>query len=66
MHTYNWQKSSYSNEGANCVNVATAPDGTLRLRESDEPDVMLAATRGGLGALLASIKANGGAWAQPG
>ncbi|MCX4794639.1 DUF397 domain-containing protein [Streptomyces sp. NBC_01242] len=53
-----WQKSSFSAEAANCVNVATAPDGSLRLRESDEPDVILAATRVGLSALLASIKAN--------
>lgn len=59
MHAYNWQKSSYSNEGANCVNVAAAPDGTLRLRESDDPDVILATTRSGLSALLESIKAGG-------
>lgn len=51
-----WQKSSFSGEAANCVNVAAAPDGTLRLRESDDPDVILAATRAGLSALLASIK----------
>ncbi|MFD5190624.1 DUF397 domain-containing protein [Streptomyces sp. NPDC058357] len=57
MQSYNWQKSSYSNEGANCVNVAAAPDGTLRLRESDEPDVVLTATRTGLSGLLAMIKA---------
>ncbi|WP_406384252.1 DUF397 domain-containing protein [Streptomyces sp. NBC_01618] len=55
-HAYNWQKSSYSNEGANCVNIAAAPDGTLRMRKSDDPDVILAATRGGLSALVASIK----------
>ncbi|MFJ2294350.1 DUF397 domain-containing protein [Streptomyces sp. NPDC087894] len=54
-----WQKSSFSGEAANCVNVAAAPDGTFRLRESDEPDVILAATRVGLSALLASIKAGG-------
>ncbi|MFB7557830.1 DUF397 domain-containing protein [Streptomyces brevispora] len=54
-----WQKSSFSGEAANCVNVAAAPDGTLRLRESDDPDVILAATRAGMSALVASIKANG-------
>ena len=53
-----WQKSSFSAEAANCVNIAAAPDGTLRLRESDEPDTILAATRTGLSALLASIKAD--------
>ncbi|MEV0494557.1 DUF397 domain-containing protein [Streptomyces atratus] len=56
MSEYNWQKSSYSTEGANCVNVAGAPDGTFRLRESDEPDVMLVTSGVGLSALLTSIK----------
>jgi hypothetical protein len=56
MTSYAWQKSSYSNEGVNCVNVAAAPNGTVRLRESDEPDVVLTATRTGLSALIASIK----------
>ncbi|MEV6164493.1 DUF397 domain-containing protein [Streptomyces sp. NPDC052052] len=60
-----WQKSSYSNEGANCVNMAAAPDGTFRLRESDDPDVILAATRAGLSALLASIKEGRSARAYP-
>lgn len=59
MSTYAWQKSSYSTEGANCVNVAAASDGTLRMRESDDPDTILTATRAGLSALLASIKTNG-------
>ncbi|MGW3162741.1 DUF397 domain-containing protein [Streptomyces sp. NPDC001142] len=60
-----WQKSSFSGEAANCVNVAAAPDGTLRLRESDDPDVIIVATRGGLSALLASIKAGGNLGTQP-
>ncbi|MGW3658415.1 DUF397 domain-containing protein [Streptomyces sp. NPDC005151] len=58
MSEYNWQKSSYSTEGANCVNVAGASDGTFRLRESDEPNVILVASSVGLSALLASIKAD--------
>ncbi|MFE9490075.1 DUF397 domain-containing protein [Streptomyces sp. NPDC006641] len=65
MHAYNWQKSSYSNEGANCINVAAAPDGTLRLRESDDPDVILVATRAGLSALVGSIKKNKSFGAHP-
>ncbi|MFJ2795700.1 MULTISPECIES: DUF397 domain-containing protein [unclassified Streptomyces] len=56
-----WQKSSFSGEAANCVNVAAAPDSTVRLRESDAPDVILVATRAGLSALLASIKDGGSA-----
>ncbi|RSO40792.1 DUF397 domain-containing protein [Streptomyces sp. WAC 06725] len=54
-----WQKSSYSNEGANCLNVAAAPDGTLRLRESEAPETSLSATRDGLAAFLVAIKGHG-------
>ncbi|MER5357131.1 DUF397 domain-containing protein [Streptomyces sp. NPDC002785] len=60
-----WQKSTFSGEAANCVNVAAAPDGTLRLRESDDPDVILVATRAGLSALVASIKENESLGRQP-
>ncbi|OKI06712.1 DUF397 domain-containing protein [Streptomyces sp. CB02923] len=59
MHDYQWQKSSYSNEGVNCVNIAAAPDGTARLRESDDPQVILATTPDGLAAFLAAIKGHG-------
>ncbi|MEU2790783.1 DUF397 domain-containing protein [Streptomyces sp. NPDC007100] len=59
MIRLNWQKSSYSNEGVNCVNIAVAPDGTVRLRESDDPQVILSATRDGLAALLAVLKGSG-------
>ncbi|MFD4758123.1 DUF397 domain-containing protein [Streptomyces sp. NPDC058439] len=60
-----WQKSSFSGEAANCVNVAAAPDSTLLLRESDDLDVILVATRAGPPALLASVKANGSLGVQP-
>ncbi|MEW2631739.1 DUF397 domain-containing protein [Streptomyces sp. NPDC048389] len=42
MQKLAWHKSSYSAEGANCVCVAVAPDGTVRLRDSKVPDVLLA------------------------
>ncbi|MFJ4898622.1 DUF397 domain-containing protein [Streptomyces sp. NPDC088727] len=58
-----WQKSSFSGEAANCVDVAVAPDGTLRLRESDDPDVVLTANRAGLSTLRASIRESDGVWA---
>ncbi|KUL35372.1 DUF397 domain-containing protein [Streptomyces regalis] len=58
MPELHWQKSSYSGgpEG-NCLYVATAPDGTIRLRESDTPDVILATAPEGLAALLHTLKA---------
>ncbi|MGW2224687.1 DUF397 domain-containing protein [Streptomyces formicae] len=51
-----WQKSTYSQEASSCVNIATAPDGTIRLRESDEPEVVLSTTRTQLGTLIRSVK----------
>ncbi|MDV7218286.1 DUF397 domain-containing protein [Streptomyces prunicolor] len=60
MSELHWQKSSYSGgpEG-NCLYVAPAPDKTIRLRESDTPDVTLAATPEGLTALLRHLKSRG-------
>ncbi|MBT2382441.1 DUF397 domain-containing protein [Streptomyces sp. ISL-11] len=57
MPTNNWQKSSYSHEGANCLYVASAGDGVIRLRESDAPDIILTATRPELDALVRSLRA---------
>ncbi|MFD3927175.1 DUF397 domain-containing protein [Streptomyces sp. NPDC058614] len=57
MPELHWQKSSFSGgpEG-NCLNIATAPDGTLRLRESDTPDDILHTAPRSLAALLRHIK----------
>jgi Domain of unknown function (DUF397) len=57
MSELTWQKSSYSGgpEG-NCLYIAPTPDGTLRLRESDEPDVVLGTVPEGLAALLRLVK----------
>ncbi|MFG2030635.1 DUF397 domain-containing protein [Streptomyces sp. NPDC048825] len=51
-----WQKSSYSSEASSCVYLATAPDTTLRLRESDEPDLVLHTSHAALAALIAAVK----------
>ena len=57
MPELNWQKSSYSGgPEQNCLYVATAPDGTIRLRESDTPDIILTAAPEGLAALLRQVK----------
>ncbi|MFB4196010.1 DUF397 domain-containing protein [Streptomyces carpaticus] len=56
MSGFVWQKSSYSNEGANCVNIASGPDGLVRLRESTDPEEILTAAPGRLRGLLAAIK----------
>ncbi|MEU7222421.1 DUF397 domain-containing protein [Streptomyces chrestomyceticus] len=59
MTCLTWRKSSFSGEAANCIYIAVAPDGTVRLRESDTPEVTLSATRNGLAAFLAAIKGHG-------
>ncbi|WP_406477198.1 DUF397 domain-containing protein [Streptomyces sp. NBC_01615] len=56
MPDYEWQKSTFSPDASNCVYVAASPDGTVRLRESDEPDAILATTRAGLHELIRSLK----------
>ncbi|WP_250302182.1 DUF397 domain-containing protein [Streptomyces sp. NBC_01387] len=56
MDTYRWQKSSFSGEAANCVDVAIAPDGGIALRESDSPSAILTTTPASLGALLAAVR----------
>ncbi|MFE7119262.1 DUF397 domain-containing protein [Streptomyces sp. NPDC057654] len=53
-----WQKSSFSGSGQDdCVEVAAGLDGSIRVRESDDPEAVLATSRPAWGALLESIKA---------
>jgi len=41
MTELNWQKSSYSEAASSCVYLTTTPTGTILLRESDEPEIVL-------------------------
>ncbi|KAF4408975.1 MULTISPECIES: DUF397 domain-containing protein [Streptomyces] len=56
MSALNWQKSSYSEQASSCVYVAAAGDGTLRIRESDEPDTVLWTTPDALRTLIRGVK----------
>ena len=56
MPTLHWQKSSYSSEGNNCLELATAPDGTILLRESEDPTVSLALRPTDLDSLLTAAR----------
>ncbi|MGW0949651.1 DUF397 domain-containing protein [Streptomyces sp. NPDC002623] len=56
MTDLTWQKSTYSAEAANCVNIAAGPTGTLHLRESDEPETVLTTTPARLQALIRGLK----------
>lgn len=50
-----WQKSTYSQEGGECVELA-AHGGAVLLRESDDPTVVLTTTRNNLARFLQGIK----------
>ncbi|TDC27601.1 DUF397 domain-containing protein [Streptomyces sp. 8K308] len=52
-----WQKSSFSNEEGNCVELARATAERLLIRESDAPDTVLATNPARLKALLQRLKA---------
>ncbi|MCX4757509.1 DUF397 domain-containing protein [Kitasatospora purpeofusca] len=56
MSALNWQKSSFSSESVNCINLAVAPGRSVKLRESDDPDVIITTTPDTLRALLRGIK----------
>jgi hypothetical protein len=51
-----WQKSTYSQDGGDCVEL-TALGGAVLLRESDNPGVVLTTTRKDLARFLRRLKA---------
>ncbi|HEY5833436.1 DUF397 domain-containing protein [Streptomyces sp.] len=50
-----WQKSTYSQEQGECVELA-AHGGAVLLRESDDPTIVLTTTRNNLARFLQGIK----------
>ncbi|MBU3866364.1 DUF397 domain-containing protein [Streptomyces sp. 4503] len=55
---HKWRKSSYSGDAANnCVEVTRAPDAAILLRESDEPQTVIATTPAALRALTQAVRA---------
>lgn len=51
-----WQKSSFSQEGSNCLNVAAPTPDAIKIRESDDPDVILTTTPTTLGVFIRAAK----------
>ncbi|MEU1790315.1 DUF397 domain-containing protein [Streptomyces sparsogenes] len=51
-----WQKSSFSHEEGECVELA-AVDSAIRLRESDDPDTVITTAPRPLRTLIRAIKA---------
>ncbi|MEV0471426.1 MULTISPECIES: DUF397 domain-containing protein [Streptomyces] len=56
MHSIEWQKSTYSGDGSNCVYVLGGPADVIRLRESDAPDTVLTTTTERLRHLIRALK----------
>lgn len=56
MSNLGWQKSSFSGEQANCIQLAVA-DGGVQIRESDDPDVRVCAGPRALASLIGAVKA---------
>ncbi|MEU1308962.1 DUF397 domain-containing protein [Streptomyces cinnamoneus] len=59
MALISWQESSYSASSSNCVNIAAAEDGTIRLRESEAPVTVLTVKPATLRGLIRALKAQG-------
>ncbi|WP_411148527.1 DUF397 domain-containing protein [Streptomyces sp. A30] len=57
MSELHWQKSTYSQEASACVYLATTPTGEILLRESDEPETILAIRPQQLGVLISNLRA---------
>ncbi len=58
MDKFNWQKSSFSGDNTgNSIELAAAADGTIKIRESDDPEVIATTTPAKLGAFIAGVKA---------
>ncbi|TJZ52911.1 DUF397 domain-containing protein [Streptomyces piniterrae] len=56
---YDWQKSSFSPDGSNCLYLAASASGGVLIRESDDPRQAIAATSSAaLAALLRGIRAD--------
>ncbi|MEU4897653.1 DUF397 domain-containing protein [Streptomyces sp. NPDC044780] len=51
-----WRKSTSSDgAGPNCVELAAAPNG-IRIRESDEPAIVIRTTTAALGVFIRAVK----------
>ncbi|TSB31607.1 DUF397 domain-containing protein [Streptomyces benahoarensis] len=57
MPPHEWQKSSFSGEGAQCLHVAAPDSDTIKVCESDAPDVILTTSRANLKAFILGVKA---------
>ncbi|WP_078897736.1 DUF397 domain-containing protein [Streptomyces rimosus] len=53
-----WQKSSYSGNASNCVELAKDADASALLRESDEPSTIIVTSPRAIGGLLRAARSD--------
>ncbi|MEU7200787.1 DUF397 domain-containing protein [Streptomyces sp. NPDC045470] len=58
MSSLVWQKSTFSSEGNNCLELAVGPEDAVLLRESDEPFVVVTVSPVVLGGLVRSVRSD--------
>ncbi|MCK1795741.1 DUF397 domain-containing protein [Streptomyces sp. XM4193] len=57
MSNVNWQKSTYSSEGNNCVELGRShASDVVQVRESEEPGTVLHSSPARIADLLAAVK----------
>lgn len=58
VENLNWQKSTFSQDSSNCVEIARTSDGRIFLRESEDPSGSIVQTdRAKLAAFIKGVKA---------
>ncbi|MGI5339534.1 DUF397 domain-containing protein [Streptomyces sp. CA-181903] len=57
MSEAKWQKSSFSNDRDECIELARKVPGEVLIRESDVPDVTIKASRAQLRTFISGVKA---------
>ncbi|MEU2789469.1 DUF397 domain-containing protein [Streptomyces sp. NPDC007100] len=56
MSPFGWQKSTYSSEGNNCLELAVGKGGMTLLRESDVPSIVVTVGSAALGGLVRVVQ----------
>ncbi|MBC2874829.1 MULTISPECIES: DUF397 domain-containing protein [Streptomyces] len=59
MSEVKWQKSSFSNDRDECIELASEIPGEVLIRESDAPGATIKASRAKLRAFISGVKAGG-------
>lgn len=57
MSDVKWRKSSFSTDGANCVELAVTDGISIHIRESDEPNAVIHTSPAALRSFIRAAKA---------